>query len=83
MRRAEHHRQRGDRRVDDPGARGQQEALAQAEVGLARLGAGHRDAGADEAIAAHQRVSEPLWREALKGPEAAAQVRELLAAAKD
>jgi transcriptional regulator with XRE-family HTH domain len=39
--------------------------------------------GADEAIAAHQRVAEPLWREALKGPEAAAQVRELLAATKD
>lgn len=35
--------------------------------------------GADEAIAAHQRVAEPLWREAIKGPEAAAQVRELLA----
>jgi len=35
--------------------------------------------GADEAIAAHQRVAEPLWREAVKGPAAAAQVRELLA----
>lgn len=35
--------------------------------------------GADEAIAAHQRVSEPLWREALKGPAAAAQIRALLA----
>ena len=34
--------------------------------------------GADEAIAAHQRVSEPLWREAVKGPEAAAMVRALL-----
>ena len=36
--------------------------------------------GADEAIAAHQKVAEPLWREAIKGPEAAAQVRALLAA---
>ena len=34
--------------------------------------------GADEAIAAHQKVAEPLWREAVKGPEAAAQVRALL-----
>ncbi|MBU6498863.1 MAG: helix-turn-helix transcriptional regulator [Rhodospirillales bacterium] len=34
--------------------------------------------GADEAIAAHQRVAEQLWREALKGAAAAARLRELL-----
>ena len=36
--------------------------------------------GADEAIAAHQRVAETLWREALKGATAAARVRELVQA---
>jgi hypothetical protein len=36
--------------------------------------------GADEAIAAHQRVAEALWREAVKGATAAARVRELVAA---
>jgi transcriptional regulator with XRE-family HTH domain len=35
--------------------------------------------GADEAIAAHQRVAEAQWREALKGAPAAARVRQLLA----
>ena len=35
--------------------------------------------GADEAISAHQRVAEGLWREALKGAAAAARLRELLA----
>ena len=39
--------------------------------------------GADEAIAAHQRVAEALWREALKGATGAARVRQLLAEAKD
>ncbi len=34
---------------------------------------------ADEAISAHQRVAEGLWREALKGTAAAARLRELLA----
>jgi transcriptional regulator with XRE-family HTH domain len=34
--------------------------------------------GADEAIAAHQRVAEAQWREALKGSTAAARVRQLL-----
>jgi len=34
---------------------------------------------ADEAISAHQRVAEGLWREALKGAAAAARLRELLA----
>jgi transcriptional regulator with XRE-family HTH domain len=35
---------------------------------------------ADEAIAAHQRVAEALWREALKGAAAASRVRQLLQA---
>lgn len=35
---------------------------------------------ADEAIAAHQRVAEALWRDALKGVAAAARVRKLLEA---
>lgn len=35
---------------------------------------------ADEAIAAHQRVAEALWRDALKGATAAARVRQVLEA---
>ncbi len=35
---------------------------------------------AEEAVTIHQRVAEALWREALKGPTAAARVRELVAA---
>ncbi len=35
--------------------------------------------GADEAVAAHQRVAESLWRDAMKGPAAAARLRELIA----
>ena len=35
---------------------------------------------ADEAIAAHQRVAEAMWRDAARGPAAAAQVREMIAA---
>lgn len=38
--------------------------------------------GADEAIAAHQRVAETQWREAAKGAAAAAEVRRLVEAAK-
>ena len=34
--------------------------------------------GADEAIAAHQRVAEANWREAIKGPAGAARIRQLL-----
>jgi hypothetical protein len=34
--------------------------------------------GADEAIAAHQRVAEASWREAMKGPSGAARLRQLL-----
>ena len=33
---------------------------------------------ADEAVAAHQRVAEAAWRDALKGAAAAARVRELI-----
>ena len=34
--------------------------------------------GADEAVSSHQRVAEGLWREAVKGPTAAARLRETL-----
>ena len=36
--------------------------------------------GADEAVAAHQRVAEAMWREAVKGKAAATHLRELIAA---
>ncbi len=36
--------------------------------------------GADEAIAAHQRVAEATWRDALKGPAGANRLRQLIAA---
>ena len=36
--------------------------------------------GADEAVAAHQRVAEASWREAIKGPAGAARLRQLIAA---
>ena len=36
--------------------------------------------GAEEAVAAHQRVAESMWRDAIKGPAGAARMRELLAA---
>lgn len=35
--------------------------------------------GADEAVGAHQRVAEAMWREALRGPAAAAAVRTMIA----
>jgi transcriptional regulator with XRE-family HTH domain len=35
---------------------------------------------ADEAVSAHQRVAEAMWRDSIKGPGAASRVRELLAA---
>jgi transcriptional regulator with XRE-family HTH domain len=38
--------------------------------------------GAEDAVAAHQRVSEVVWREAIKGSAAAARVRALVAAAR-
>jgi transcriptional regulator with XRE-family HTH domain len=37
--------------------------------------------GADEAVAAHQRVAESSWREAIKGPAGATRLRQLIAAA--
>jgi hypothetical protein len=37
--------------------------------------------GADEAIAAHQRVAEASWREALKGAAGANRLRQLAATA--
>jgi transcriptional regulator with XRE-family HTH domain len=37
--------------------------------------------GADEAIAAHQRVAEASWREAVKGPAGATRLRQLLSVA--
>ena len=37
--------------------------------------------GADEAVAAHQRVAEANWRDALKGPAGAARLRNLINAA--
>ncbi|MEI7713667.1 MAG: helix-turn-helix domain-containing protein [Rhodospirillales bacterium] len=37
--------------------------------------------GADEAVAAHQRVAEANWRDALKGPAGAGRLRQLIAAA--
>jgi transcriptional regulator with XRE-family HTH domain len=39
--------------------------------------------GAEDAVAAHQRVAEALWREAIKGPAAAARLREMLAARRE
>ena len=36
--------------------------------------------GADEAVLAHQRVAEAMWRDALRGPAAAALVREMIVA---
>ncbi len=48
---------------------------ATATVGVAGITA------ADEAVAAHQRIAEAIWREAAKGPEAAARLRELVARA--
>jgi transcriptional regulator with XRE-family HTH domain len=36
--------------------------------------------GADEAVAAHQRVAEASWRDAMKGPSGAARLRQLVAA---
>ena len=46
----------------------------QAPAGVAMI------TGADEAIAAHQRVAESQWREAVKGSIGATRVREMLAA---
>jgi transcriptional regulator with XRE-family HTH domain len=36
--------------------------------------------GADEALAAHQRVAEAMWRDAVKGPAASTRLREIMSA---
>ena len=36
--------------------------------------------GADEAVSAHQRVAEAMWRDAVRGPAAAAAIREMVKA---
>lgn len=45
---------------------------AAAAVGVAGITA------ADEAVAAHQRIAEAIWRDAAKGPEAAGRLREMV-----
>jgi len=51
----------------------QADSLPSAQTGVAMV------TGADEAIAAHQRVAEAMWRDAIKGPAAAMRLREMLA----
>ena len=51
----------------------QADSLPSAQTGVAMV------TGADEAIAAHQRVAEAMWRDATKGPAAAVRLREMLA----
>lgn len=51
----------------------QADSLPSAQTGVAMI------TGADEAIAAHQRVAEAMWRDAIKGPAAALRLREMLA----
>jgi hypothetical protein len=48
------------------------DTLPSAPTGVAMI------TGADEAIAAHQRVAEACWREAVKGPAGAAKLRQLI-----
>ena len=50
------------------------DAQSTAQTGVAMV------TGADEAIAAHQRVAEASWREALKGAAGANRLRQLLGA---
>jgi transcriptional regulator with XRE-family HTH domain len=50
------------------------DAIPHLQAGVAMI------TGADEAIAAHQRVAESMWREAVKGPAGATRMREILAA---
>jgi transcriptional regulator with XRE-family HTH domain len=52
------------------------DALPSAQTGIAMI------TGAEDAVAAHQRVAEMTWREAIKGAAAATRVRELLTAAR-
>lgn len=51
------------------------DGVPMAQTGVAMI------TGADEAIGAHQRVAEAMWRDAVKGPAAAARLREMLAEA--
>ena len=71
---------------EDPVTTLRREAAEEAGVTMLRL---HRigdylltPGGADEALAAHQRVAEANWRDALKGAGGAARVRELLTVAR-
>ena len=48
------------------------DGLPSAQTGVAMI------TGADEAISAHQRVAESMWRDALRGPAAAARLRDLI-----
>lgn len=48
------------------------DGLPSAQTGVAMI------TGADEAIAAHQRVAEAMWRDAVKGPAGAARLREIV-----
>lgn len=50
------------------------DTIPHAQAGVAMV------TSADEAVSAHHRVAEAMWRDSLKGPGAAARVRELLAA---
>lgn len=49
------------------------DSLPSAQTGVAMI------TGADEAIAAHQRVAEAMWRDAIKGPAAAVRLRDMVA----
>ena len=48
------------------------DGLPSAQTGVSMI------TGADEAIAAHQRVAEAMWRDAVKGPTGAARLREIV-----
>ena len=52
------------------------DTLPHAHAGVAMI------TGAEEAVAAHQRTAEGMWREAVRGPAAAHQLREIIAAHK-
>jgi hypothetical protein len=52
------------------------DALPATQSGVAMI------TGAEDAVAAHQRVSESAWREAIKGAAAAERVRAMIAAAR-
>ena len=63
---------RGRERADVVGSAFAPDAHPNAAAGVAFITA------ADEAVGTHQRVAEAAWREAMKGSEAAARVRELI-----